>query len=133
MIPASEIKTQLVDLAHQIGFDSCRIAACSSPAHAEEFGNWLGDGAHGKMEYMARGEAKRREPQKILPGAKSIIVLALNYFQGEQMRRSQTAATGRVARYAWGDDYHDIAATKLNKIDIFLRKFGGEQKCYVDT
>src|SRR6202043_949484 len=44
-----------------------------------------------------------------------------------------TTSTGRIARYAWGDDYHDVIAEKLNKIDIFLREFGGQQKCYVDT
>ena len=130
---AAELKQNLVDFARKLGFDSCRVAACSPPAHADEFGDWLKGGAHGEMEYMARGEEKRRDPQKILPGAKSVIVLALNYFQGEQLRRSQTAATGRIARYAWGDDYHDVIAAKLDKIDIFLREFGGQQKCYVDT
>jgi epoxyqueuosine reductase len=68
-----------------------------------------------------------------LLGAKSIVVLALNYFQGEEIQRSQTAATGRIARYAWGDDYHDVIEAKLDKLDQFLRDFGGQQKCYVDT
>jgi epoxyqueuosine reductase len=130
---AIHLKARLVDFAYQIGFDSCRVAACSPPAHIEQFGDWLDEGAHGEMKYMARGEEKRRDPNKILPGAKSIIVLALNYFQGDEDRRSQTAATGRVARYAWGDDYHDVIETKLHKIDNFLREFGGKQKCYVDT
>ena len=129
----AEIKKGLVDLASEIGFDSCRVAACDPPAHREEFSNWLGEGAHGEMDYMARGEEKRHDPRKILPDAKSIIVLALNYFQGDQDRRSETAATGRIARYAWGDDYHSVIETKLNKIDTFLRQLGGTQKCYVDT
>jgi epoxyqueuosine reductase len=129
----ADSKTRLTDFARELGFDSCRVAACSSPPHVEEFSNWLREGGHGEMDYMTRGEEKRRDPRKILPGAKSIIVLALNYFQGEEVRRSQTAATGRVARYAWGDDYHDVIAAKLDKIDIFLREFGGQQKCYVDT
>jgi epoxyqueuosine reductase len=95
------------------------------------------------MSYMQRGEEKRCDPQKVLPDAKSIVVLALNYFQGNKSRRStafatlrrgrQTAATGRIARYAWGDDYHDVIAAKLDKIDQFLSDFGGRQKCYVDT
>ena len=126
-------KARLVDFAREIGFDSCRVASCSPPAHTEEFGNWLSQGAHGEMEYMARGEEKRRDPQRILPGARSIVILALNYFQGTEVRRSETAATGRVARYAWGDDYHDVIEAKLRKIDNFLRQFGGVQKCYVDT
>ena len=130
---STSLKNRLVEFARSLGFDSCRVAVCNPPAHAEEFANWLGDGAHGEMDYMARGAEKRADPQRILPGAKSVIVLALNYFQGQESRRSQTAATGKVARYAWGDDYHDVIADKLNKIDNFLREFGGTQKCYVDT
>ena len=80
MIAISEIKQALIDLTRGLGFESCRIAACSLPAHAKEFGDWLNEGAHGEMNYMARGAEKRRDPQKILPGAKSIIVLAMNYF-----------------------------------------------------
>jgi epoxyqueuosine reductase len=129
---AIHLKSQLVNFAGELGFDSCRIAACSPPAHAEEFRDWLDESAHGEMEYMARGEEKRRDPQKVLPGAKSIIVLAMNYFQGEAAHRI-AATTGRIARYAWGDDYHEVIEAKLNKIDIFLRGLGGAQKCYVDT
>lgn len=134
---ATEIKAQLVSFACESGFDSCRVAACESPGHADQFQQWLRDGAHGEMDYMRRGEEKRCDPQKVLPGAKSIVVVALNYFQGEEVRGSQTAATkkanGRIARYAWGDDYHQVIAAKLDQIDKFLRQFGGEQKCYVDT
>ena len=130
-------KARLVDFAREIGFDSCRVASCSPPAHTEEFGNWLSQGAHGEMEYMARGEEKRRDPQKILPNAKSIVVLALNYFHSEPEWRladaKKTGARGRIARYAWGDDYHGVIEAKLEKIDIFLRELGGQQKCYVDT
>src|SRR5260370_1013838 len=133
--PTSAIKARLVPFAHELGFDSCRIARCSPPAHAEEFLDWLDQGAHGEMEYMARGKAKRSDPQNILPGAKSIVVLALNYFQGDNPAAETAPATtsGRIARYAWGDDYHDVIAANLDKIDTFLREFGGEQKCYVDT
>ncbi len=125
------LKDGLVTFAREIGFDSCRVAACSAPAHTKEFREWLRQGEHGEMDYMRRGEEKRCEPEKILPGARSIIVLALNYFQGETPRRGM--ATGRIARYAWGDDYHEVVAAKLDKIDNFLREFGGVQKCYVDT
>jgi len=139
-----ETKTRLIDFARDLGFDSCRVAACSPPAHANEFGDWLDEGAHGEMEYMARGAEKRRDPQKILPGAKSIIVLALNYFQGDGNAAellpvrlgpatTEQKAPGRIARYAWGDDYHDVIAAKLDKVDIFLLNLGGRQKCYVDT
>src|SRR3984893_19544947 len=123
------LKERLVDFAREIGFDSCRVAACAPPAHANEFKDWLDDGAHGEMSYMARGKEKRRDPQIILPGAKSIVVLALNYFQGS----APVATAGRIARYALGDDYHAVIEARLNKIDNFLREFGGTQRCYVDT
>ena len=122
-ISKMELKAQLVSFVRQIGFNSCRIAACDRPAHATEFRQWLRDGAHGEMNYMQRGEEKRCDPQKVLSDAKSIVVLALNYFQGETPHRG--VATGRIARYAWGDDYHDVIAAKLDKIDQFLRDFGG--------
>lgn len=134
----ADIKNELISFTREIGFDSCRIASCTTPAHAAEFRNWLAEGAHGEMEYMRRGEEKRCDPQQVLPGAKTVVVLALNYFQGvraglAEVRRSQTAATGRIARYAWGDDYHEVIAAKLEKIDKFLTELGGVQKCYVDT
>lgn len=136
-----ETKALLVDFAREIGFDSCRVAECAPPPHANEFGDWLRDGAAGEMGYMERGEEKRRDPQKVLRGARSIVVLALNYWQGEIEtgdRKAETGKTdhgvqGRIARYAWGEDYHDVIAAKLDKIDNFLREFGGTQKCYVDT
>jgi len=133
-ISRAQLKAQLVSFARQIGFDSCRIAACDTPAHATEFRQWLRDGAHGEMNYMQRGEEKRCDPQKVLPGAGSIVVLALNYFQSERFRPSSGhGTTGRIARYAWGDDYHDVIEAKLDKIDQFLSGFGGQQKSYVDT
>src|SRR5262245_51243024 len=104
-----KVKAQLIAYAREIGFDSCRITACDTPAHATEFREWLREGAHGEMNYMQRGEEKRCDPQKVLPGAKSIVVLALNYFQGHAAHRAAaTAKAGRIARYAWGDDYHDV-------------------------
>ena len=142
-MPNEELKADLQSFAKQLGFDTCRITACTPPAHTTEFRSWLREGAAGEMAYMERGEEKRCNPDQILPGAKSIIVLALNYWQGRGPRRSsayaqlqrdeQTAATGRIARYAWGDDYHDVMAPKLEALDEFLTQAGGSQKCYVDT
>jgi epoxyqueuosine reductase len=147
-ISTTELKARLVSFAKEIGFDSCRVAACKAPAHANDFREWLRNGAHGEMNYMQRGEEKRCDPQNILPGAASIVVFALNYFPtnagGNTMSGTTVmapvpaagdtpAATGRIARYAWGEDYHDLIAAKLDKVDQFLRGFGGQQKSYVDT
>src|SRR3954462_1676097 len=132
--PNEPLKRQLQQLCRDLGFASCRVASCRPPAHANEFRTWLRDGAAGEMAYMQRGEEKRCQPDQVLPGAKSIFVLALSYWQGHQAERpQQTAATGRIARYAWGDDYHDVIESKLKMIDAFLQKAGGTQKSYVDT
>ena len=80
------LKARLVAYAREIGFDACRVANCGPPPHATEFRGWLRDGSAGEMSYMERGEEKRCDPQKVLPGARSIVVLALNYWQGEEGR-----------------------------------------------
>lgn len=140
-ISADKLKEELIAFAHRLGFDSCRIAASSPPPHASQFRSWLREGAAGEMHYMERGEEKRCDPQNVLAGARSIVTLALNYFQGNAAHppvqssgaASRGEATGRIARYAWGDDYHNVVTAKLDTIDTFLGEFGGRQKCYVDT
>src|SRR6266700_4284002 len=103
---SEELKKKLIAYARKLGFDSCRVAACAAPQHASEFRTWLREGAAGEMSYMERGEEKRCDPQIVLLGARSIVVLALNYWQGEQVQASEVTAKGKIARYAWGDNYH---------------------------
>ncbi len=140
----AELKAELVARSVALGFDSCRIARCESPVHKREFQEWLEDGAAGEMDWLARGAEKRADPQKVLPGARSVIVVALNYWQGvggtgavpsglEKGRHGGRPSSGRIARYAWGDDYHDVILKRLREMDEFLRTRGGVQKCYVDT
>jgi epoxyqueuosine reductase len=124
-----DLKGEIVRRARELGFDSCRVSAAAPPRHADAFRTWLRDGASGEMQWLERGEEKRRDPQLVLPGARSVIVLALNYWQGE----AQVGSGGRIARYAWGDDYHDVMLAKLRMLDAFLSSHGGVQKCYVDT
>ena len=123
------IKNALVARAKALGFDGCRIARADAPRYASEFRDWLAQGAAGEMGWMQRGEEKRCDPALVLPGARSVVVLAMNYWQGDDGARP----AGRIARYAWGDDYHDVVLERLRKLGDFLAEFGGEQKCYVDT
>lgn len=130
------IKERILSYARELGFASCRIATCAPPRHAAEFRAWLRKGAAGDMAWMERGKEKRADPNKILPGAQSIIVLTMNYWQGERTptdKANGAAAMGRIARYAWGDDYHDLVSARLRQLDEYLRAQGGTQKCYVDT
>ena len=86
------------------------------------------------MDWLARGEEKRCDPQQVLPGARSVIVVALNYWQGAiPDTEPPHSENGRIARYAWGDDYHEVMLPKLEELSAFLAERGGTQKCYVDT
>jgi epoxyqueuosine reductase len=128
------MKEALVAHAKTLGFDICRVAKCEAPLHAGEFETWLGNGHAGDMTWLERNKERRVDPQLVLPGARSMIVLAMNYFPGADDNESEDASSfPRIARYALGDDYHDVIEKKLHVLDEFLRGQGGVQKCYVDT
>ncbi len=113
-----------------MGFDLCRVAPARVPPHAEEFHQWLADGRHGEMAWLARNADRRCDPQLVLPGARSVLMLATNYWQPAPIAAPQS---GRIARYAWGDDYHEIMEPKLWQLDAWLQQHGGKQRQYVDT
>ena len=84
--------------------------------------------------WLDRSRPQRADPQLVLPGARSMVVLALDYWQGLRPPPLPDApASGRVARYAWGDDYHPLIQQKLRALDAFLQTHGGQQRYYVDT
>src|SRR5258708_21797565 len=79
---SADKRAQVVALARELGFDLCRFARAETPEHATEFRDWLDRGDAGEMNYLARNSERRCDPREILPNAKTVIVLALNYFQG---------------------------------------------------
>ncbi len=81
---------------------------------------WLARGHHGEMAWMARDVEKRLNPLEIFPQARSIVVVALNYYTPAQHEHNST--TGKVSRYAWGDDYHDVLKTKLESLLSWIRE-----------
>jgi epoxyqueuosine reductase len=80
---------------------------------------WLARGHHGEMRWMARDVHKRISPHEIFPQARSVVVVALNYFTPHQ--HQQSPATGKVSRYAWGDDYHDVVKEKLLSLLAWIK------------
>jgi epoxyqueuosine reductase len=121
-------------IAAQLGLEACRVARVEGPAaHAAEFQQWVNDGLYGEMAWLARDPNRRSDPRLVLPGVQSIIVVALNYFQGPAPETASEAAQGRIARYAWGEDYHDLLDDKLREFCTYLETLGGTQKLYVDT
>jgi len=131
MTPAG-IRTRLLGLAAEAGFDDCRVAAAGSAPHGEAFRRWLDDGCQGTMGWMARDPARRSDPRLVLPGCRSVVVLALNYYPGPRPP-GPAQPSGRIARCAWNDDYHDIVLPRLRAMAASLEELGGTQKCYTDT
>ena len=129
MDPA-EIKAALVAEAHALGFDLCRVAPAGTPPHSAEFREWLDASMHADMGWLERNADRRTNPDLVLPGARSVIVLGMNYWNRESIPHP---AAGRIARYAWGDDYHDVIEPKLWQLDAWLQKHHGSQRQYVDT
>ena len=127
---ASAIKQK----ARELGFDACGIAPVGDFPELTFFRNWLDRGYAGDMAYLHRSAEKRADVRNVLPAAHSVIVTATNYHTDRPYSiESADPSRAQIARYAWGDDYHDVIAAKLEKIDEFLRSFGGGQKSYVDT
>jgi len=115
------MKAEIRARALQLGFDLVGFTTATPPPHAGEFRQWIADGFHGEMDYLARRAGERSDPSKLLPGAKSIIVVGMNY---------GTGGSAQIARYAAGDvDYHEQMGAKLAQ----LAKFIGNAVWYVDT
>ncbi len=95
---------------------------------------WLDQGFHGSMLWLARDPTRRANPDQVLPGCQSIIVVGMNYFTDHDPDESNGA--GRIARYAWGKDYHRLIKKRLRKLEAFVHAHCSETattRSYVDT
>ncbi len=99
----------------ECGFDIAGIARADKVQSSEDFETWLKKGYAGEMRYLARNLDKRFDPERLFPGAKSIIVMGLNCFPTKNGRTKQKGPY-KVARYAWGEDYHNVFRRKLRKL-----------------
>ena len=115
----ARIRTRAADL----GFDDCRVTSAASPASADRFRSALAEGRHAGMEWLARNADKRCDPQLVLPGARSIILLATSYNPPKPTPTDPPqpgSPTGTVARYARHQDYHDVLASRLAELTTWL-------------
>jgi epoxyqueuosine reductase len=124
-----DLKSQLIQHALELGFADCRVAEAKAAPHRELYEQWVAEGKYGDMAWMARNMDRRTDPRVVQPGARSVVVLALNYFQGQGPVRKGY----RIARYAWNEDYHDLIQAKLKALDAWMMERGGTQRYYVDT
>lgn len=126
--------------ARSFGFDLCGVADSKALAELAHLPEWLERGYAGEMNYMR--DPRRADPKLVLEGARSLIVVALNY-NSEQPHSTEFAACGDaqeprgwVSRYAWGDDYHQVIGGKLEALVAAMRAEFAEAfgaRAYVDT
>ena len=124
------ILAHLKQESEALGFHSLGVTAVPLELRREYYTQWIADGKHGSMSWMERNNDRRLHPDRLIPQreAKSIVSLALNYYQPEPERGY------RVAKYALGDDYHNFMLRRLKRLCRILREeYGGEQRPYVDT
>jgi epoxyqueuosine reductase len=118
--------------ANRLGFSFTGFAkARPLEEEARRLEQWLNLGFHGRMSYMENHFELRTDPAKLVPGARSVIVLMHNYFPKEH----QTPDAPKLARYAYGEDYHAVLKTKLKALLHFIRENTGEVngRCFVDS
>jgi epoxyqueuosine reductase len=117
------ISSYIKALAKEEGFMYCGIAkALRLEDDERRLEEWLNKGMHGKMGYMENHFDLRVDPTKLVPGAKSVITFLMNYYPKEQ----QMQDVPKVARYAWGEDYHEVIRAKLKTILSKIEEKTGE-------
>lgn len=127
---SERIKQKSSDLGfHKTGI----VRAQALPEEENHLRRWLAENYHGEMRWMEREPEKRSDPNLLFPRAKSIVVVALNYFTPHE--HEENAEKGKISRYAWGDDYHDVVKKKLRLLLAFIKseKPESQAKLCVDT
>jgi epoxyqueuosine reductase len=112
--------SDVVNKAHQLGFQ--KVSALSLPQleiDGTGLKQWLANGFHGEMEWMVDNLEKRLSPTSLMPGTRTILCAAMNYYPGDVT----TGVEAKIARYAQGDDYHDVLKQRLKQLLVWLKSF----------
>lgn len=128
---SAHIKTK----ACELGFDLVGITSAAPLAHAGRYRAWVAQGFAGDMGYMCRDVEKRADPTQVLPGARSVVVVGMNYHTAPAAP-ADVRGRGWISCYAWGEDYHLVMGRKLEALVAFIRHFVGpdvQARWYVDT
>jgi epoxyqueuosine reductase len=154
---ASRRTVALKRRALELGFDAVGVASLAPNAHAHELDNWLAAGYAATMTYLHRQAEKRKDPARIMPGARVAVVALTNYFHGDAdpgrkpgehgnqrnpgasvnpgLATGVSRASGRVAQYAWSTDYHRVLGRRLEVLATAIGELvpGATSRCYVDA
>ena len=122
--------------ALKLGFDFCGIAQAKELTEdAIKLENWLAKGYHGDMEYMEKNFELRIDPRKLVPGAKSVITFLKNYYPSQADQQIASKQDVKIAKYAWGADYHEVIRNQLHELlEVYRKKMGPiEGRAFVDS
>ncbi len=128
------LAAQIKKRARELGFQKVGIVRAELLADERvRLEEWLRRGLHAGMAWMARDTERRTRPAQLLEGARSVVVVALNYYTPHE--HTEAEATGKISRYAWGDDYHDVVGERLHALLAWIREQcpGAEGKACVDA
>jgi epoxyqueuosine reductase len=112
----SALEERIKQHAHDLGFELAGIAAASPADGFDRLELWLDLGFAGEMAYMHRQRDARRAPTSILPSVRSVVIVGMNYLTGDAAEEATLPLHGRVARYARGEDYHDVLRERLQQL-----------------
>lgn len=139
MNQSENFEQNLKAYAHRLGFLLAGITTPEPPPHFQVYENWLAAGHHAGMHYLEQNHAiaRRADPRQILPECRSILVLAVPYPDPKTAPAPDGQPPhGRVAAYAWGEDYHLILPQRLQEIVRFVEQRVGQpvpNRWYTDT
>ena len=130
---ARSLTAALKSEARRLGFELAGVCPAVAPAGISRFHEWLDAGFGGEMHYLADRAAAYEHPRHVLDGVRSIVMLAMVYRSADPAEPKP--GEGRVSRYAWGDDYHDLIRRRLNELAEFLvgEAPGNKARGVVDT
>lgn len=137
------LEEKLIEQARRLGFEACGIAPATEADGFERFVSWLEDGCAGEMRYLSGEPELRRHPRSIVPGVRSVVVVAMSYAppspvplsdQGERGAGCE-GVTGRIALYARRPDYHLVVRARLKRLGAWLQEQrpGCRGRAVVDT
>jgi epoxyqueuosine reductase len=120
--------------AADLGFTHSGIATARPlDDEADRLREWIDRGLQADMEWMVRNEEKRKDPALVLPGVRSIVCVAMNYYV--DVKHSDDQRTGKISRYAWGDDYHELVGSRIEQLASWMEEEfpACRTRTYVDT
>jgi epoxyqueuosine reductase len=135
-MPPDSLTARLKVEAGRLGFHLVGVTTPQPPASIGAYESWLADGYHGEMAYLGTDRARQRraDPRKILPECQSILVLGIHYFPANT--GTLEPGLGKIAAYAWNEDYHETLKPRLVALVAFLEREVGHKvpnRWYTDT